>query len=135
MEIVGRGRGSWLRAATGSREVGEEEVDEESSVAVPEKGTELGWDAEEPDDEGPGTLGLTSSAVLTAGLSSFAFPFGSAIVVVAVGGLDGGGEDGGTLRTGDEDSPGCASSYPGSWSGAALASSLVFRRPYRVHRL
>jgi hypothetical protein len=85
MEIVGRGRGSWLRAATGSREVGEEEVDEDDrSVAVPEKGTELGWDAfvvEEPDDEGPG---IASSVVLTAGLSSFAFPFGSAVVVVAV---------------------------------------------------
>jgi hypothetical protein len=44
MAIVGRGlRGSWLRAAaTGSREIGEEEVDEEDrSVAVPEEGTEL----------------------------------------------------------------------------------------------
>ena len=83
-------------------------------VAVPEKGTALGWDAEEPDDEGPGIVGLTSSVVLTAGLSSFGFPFGSAIVVVAVDGLDGDGEDGGTMRTGDEDSPGCASLYSGS---------------------
>jgi hypothetical protein len=84
MAIVGRGRGSWLRAATGSREVGVDEDDR--SVAVP---TELGWDAfivEEPDDEGPG---LSSSVVLTAGLSSFAFPFGSAVVVVAVVELDG----------------------------------------------
>ena len=95
MEIVGRGRGSWLRVATGSREVGEEEVDEDdTSVVVPKKGTDLGWDAEELDDEGPGILGLTSSVVLTAGLSSFGFTFGSAIVVVAVDGLDGGGEDG-----------------------------------------
>lgn len=38
MAIVGRGvRGSWLRAATGSREEGEEE-EEDRSVAVPEKG-------------------------------------------------------------------------------------------------
>ena len=126
MEIVGRGRGSWLRAATGSRE---EVVDEDdTSVAVPEKGTELGWEVvEEPDDEGPEIVGVTSSVVLTAGLSSFAFPFGSTVV-----GLDGGGEDGGTMRTGDGDSPSCASSYPVSWS---LAGSLVFRRPYRVHRL
>jgi hypothetical protein len=39
--IVGRGlRGSWMRAAaTGSREVGEEEVDEEDrSVVVHEEG-------------------------------------------------------------------------------------------------
>ena len=99
MEIVGRGRGSWLRAATCSREVVEEEVDEDdTSVAVPEKGTDLGWDAEEPDDEGPGILGPTSSVAFTAGLSSCAFPFGFAIVVVAVYGWDGSGEDEGTVR-------------------------------------
>ena len=40
MEIVERERGPWLRAATGSREVGEEAVDEDyTSVAAPEKGT------------------------------------------------------------------------------------------------
>jgi hypothetical protein len=115
MAIVGRGlRGSWLRAeGTGSREVGEEEVEEEDrSVAVPEEG----WDVlEESDDEGPAVVGPTSSVVLTAGLSSFAFPFGSAVVVGA------GGEDGGATS-------GCASSYP---SGGALG----FRRPYKVHRL
>jgi len=103
MAIVGRGRGSWLRAVTGSREVGEEEVDEDdkSSVAVPEKGTELGWDVLD-DEEGPARVGPTSSAVLTAGLSSFAFPFGSVVVVAA---LDGVGEDGGAVRT-RGDSPG-----------------------------
>jgi hypothetical protein len=75
---------------------------------------------EESDDEGPAVVGPTSSVVLTAGLSSFAFPFGSAVVVVA------GGRD---------DSSGRASSYTGSWSGGALAGSLGFRRPYRVHCL
>ncbi len=118
--------------------MGGEEVDEDdTSVAVPKKGTELGWDAsivEELDDEGPGIVVLTSSAALAAG-SSFAFPFGSAVVVVvAVVGVEGGGKDGGTIRTRDA-SPSCASSYPGSWSGGALAGSLGFRRPYRVHRL
>jgi hypothetical protein len=116
MAIVGRGlRGSWLRAAaTGSREIGEEEADEEDrSVAVPEEVLE------ESDDEGPAVVGPTSSVVLTAGLSSFAFPFGSAVVVAAGG---------------REDSSGCVSSYTGSWSGA-LADSLGFRRPYKVHRL
>ena len=67
-------------------------------MAVPEKGTALGWDAEEPDDEGPGIVGLPSSVVLTAELSSFGFRFGAAIVVVAVDGLDGGGEDGGCVQ-------------------------------------
>jgi hypothetical protein len=113
MAIVGRGvRGSWLRAAaTGSREVGEEEVDEEDrSVAVPEEGWEV---LEESDDEGPAVVGPTSSVVLTAGLSSFAFPFGSAVVV-------------------ERTSSGCASSYA---SVGALAGSLGFLRPYRVHRL
>jgi hypothetical protein len=135
MAIVGRGRGSWLRAATGSRAVGEEEVDE--SVAVPKKGTELDWDAlEELDDEGPAIVEPSSSVVLTAGVSSFAFPFGStAAVVGTVAGLEGGGEDRDTLCT-CGDSPGCASSYPDSWSGGgALAGSLAFRRLYRVHRL
>ena len=128
MAIVGRGRGSWLRAATGSREVGEEEVDEDDrSVAVPEKGTELGWDGFVV--EGPAIVGPTSSVVLTAGLSSFAFPFGSTVAVVGAGaGLGGDGEDGGTVCTCD-DSPGCASSFPGSWSGGALVGSLDFRLP------
>ena len=134
MAIVGGGRGSWLRAATGSRELGEEEVDEDdSSVAVPEKGTELGWDGFVV--EGPAIVGPTSSVVLTAGLSSFAFPFGSTVAVVgAVAGLRGGGEDGGTVCTCD-DSPSCPSSFPCKCSGGALAGSLDFRRPYRVHRL
>ena len=95
MAIVGRGvRGSWLRAATESREEGEEEEEEDKSVAVPKKGS---WDVlllEELEDEGPAVVGPTSSVVLTAGLSSFAFPFGSAVVV--------GGEEGGSV--------GCASS-------------------------
>jgi hypothetical protein len=122
MAIVGRGlRGSWMRAAaTESREIGEEGVDEEDrSVAVHEEG----WNLKvlgESDDEGPAVVGPTSSVVLTAGLSSFAFPFGSAVVVVA------GGRD---------DSSGCVSSYTGNWSGGALADSLGFLRPYIVHRL
>jgi hypothetical protein len=50
MAIVGRTlRGSWLRAAaTGSHEIGEEDVDEEDkSVAVPEEG----WEVLKSDDE------------------------------------------------------------------------------------
>ena len=77
MEIVG-GRGSWLRAAAGSREVGEEEVDEERSVAVPEKGIELGWDAEEPDDEArkrSGHIGTDEFGCTHGGITLFCLPF------------------------------------------------------------
>lgn len=113
--------------------------EDDTSVAVPKKGTQLGWDAsivKEPGDEGPAIVVPTSWAVLAVGLSSFAFPFGSAVVVVVVAavGLLGGGADGGAMRTRDG-SHSCASSCPGSWSGGALAGSPVFRRPFRVHRL
>lgn len=44
---------------------------------------------EELEDEGPAVVEPpTSSVELTAGLSSFAFPFGSAVVVVVAGGED-----------------------------------------------
>jgi len=108
------------------------------SVGVPKKGMVLDWDAsgeEEPGDDGPALVVPTSSVVLAAGLSSFAFPLGSTIgAAVAVVGLDEGGEDGDVICACD-DSPVCVSSCPGNWSGGTMAGSVALRRLYKAHRL
>lgn len=80
--VVGRG-GSWLRARI-SRGGEEDEADrdaegeDEMSVAVLWRGTELGWGTsmvEEPEEEGPREAGLGMFVALVAESPSFALPF------------------------------------------------------------
>jgi hypothetical protein len=135
-DVVGRG-GSWLRARR-SRGGEEDDADrdaegeDETSVAVLWKGTELGWGTsmvEEPEEEGPTEAGLGLSVALAAVSPSFALPFGSVTVGFDCCGV---GADG----TRGRDGPVSSDSSCSGWSCSILVGSLAFRRRgSKVHRL
>jgi hypothetical protein len=135
-DVVGREAGSWLRARR-SRGGEEDEADrgaegeDETSVAVLSRGTELGWGTSTVDDpeEGPTEAGLGGLVTLGVESPSFALPFWS--VRVAFDGC-GVGVDGIRAR----DGPLSCGSSCSRGSCDILVGSLAFRRRRsKVHRL